>query len=89
MVVEEGRWTELSIVAEPAFEQARIEKVAASSPEPEPDEEPTQPEPEEDSMSEATPVEASAPAIIPTLPLYAEPRREFRLPTPGEWIADA
>ena len=89
MIVEAGRWTELSIVAEPAFEQARIEKVAASSPEPEPDEEPTNPEPEEDSMSEATPVEASAPAIIPTVPLYAEPRREFKMPTPGEWIAAA
>jgi HK97 family phage prohead protease len=92
MIVEAGRWTELSIVAEPAFEQARIEKVAASSPEPEsdtPDEEPTPIEPEEDSMSEATPVEASAPAIIPTVPLYAEPRREFKLPTPGEWIAAA
>ena len=40
-------------------------------------------------MSEATPVEASAPAIIPTVPLYAEPRREFKMPTPGEWIAAA
>jgi phage head maturation protease len=92
MIVEEGRWTELSIVAEPAFEQARIEKVAASSPELEddtPDEEPTPIEPEEDSMSEATPVEASAPAIIPTTPLYAEPKRAFKLPTPGEWIAAA
>jgi len=90
MIVSEGRWVELSIVAEPAFEQARIEKVAASAPEDEPDEQETTPiEPEEDSMSEATPVEASAPAIIPTLPLYAEPRREFRLPTPGEWIAAA
>ena len=90
MVVEEGRWTELSIVAEPAFEQARIEKVAASSPEPEddtPDEEPTPIEPEEDSMSEATPVEASAPAIIPTVPLYAEPKRAFKLPSLGEYIA--
>jgi HK97 family phage prohead protease len=90
MIVESGKWSELSIVAEPAFEQARIEKVAASSPEDEPDEQETTPiEPEEDSMSEATPVEASAPAIIPTLPLYAEPRREFKMPTAGEWIAAA
>jgi len=87
MIVESGRWSELSIVAEPAFEQARIEKVAASSPEDEPDEEPTPTEPEEDSMSEATPVEASAPAIIPTLPLYAEPKRAFKLPSIGEYIA--
>ena len=91
MIVEEGRWTELSIVAEPAFEQARIEKVAASSPEDDtPDEEqPTTPEPEEDSMDNQTPVEAAAPAIIPTVPLYAEPRREFKMPSPGEWIAAA
>jgi hypothetical protein len=40
-------------------------------------------------MSEATPVEASAPAIIPTVPLYAEPRREFKMPSAGEWIAAA
>jgi HK97 family phage prohead protease len=92
MIVEEGRWTELSIVAEPAFEQARIEKVAASSPEddtPDETEETQTPEPEEDSMDNHTPVEAAAPAIIPTVPLYAEPRREFKMPSPGEWIAAA
>jgi HK97 family phage prohead protease len=89
MIVESGDWRELSIVAEPAFEQARIEKVAASSPETEPDETEPQDDPEEESMSEIQPVEASAPAIIPTTPLYAEPRREFRLPTPGEWLAAA
>lgn len=89
MVVESGDWRELSIVAEPAFEQARIEKVAASSPETEPDETEPQDDPEEESMSEVQPVEASAPAIIPTTPLYAEPRREFKLPSPGEWLAAA
>lgn len=36
-------------------------------------------------MSES--IEAAAPAVIPTQPLYAEPRREFKLPTPGEWLA--
>jgi hypothetical protein len=89
MMIEEARWTELSIVAEPAYEQARIEKVAASSPEDEePDETPTPTTDQEvEPMSEPTQVEASAPATIPTLPLYAEPRREFKLPSPGEYIA--
>ena len=40
-------------------------------------------------MDNQTPVEAAAPAIIPTVPLYAEPKREFKLPTPGEWLAAA
>ena len=91
MVVEEGRWTELSIVAEPAFEQARIEKVAASSPEDDEaetsDTQTPTPDQEVDTMSENTPVEASAPATIPTIPLYAEPKRAFKLPSIGEYIA--
>lgn len=83
MIVSEGRWTELSIVAEPAFEQARITQVAASAPE-ETEEEP-QPEPseEEEMAEEVTPVEASAPAPI----LFAEPKRALRLPSPGDYIA--
>jgi len=89
MLVEEARWTELSIVAEPAFEQARIEKVAAASPEDEQSDENQTPntDQEVEPMSEPTQVEASAPATIPTLPLYAEPRREFKLPSVGEYIA--
>ena len=89
MVVETARWTELSIVAEPAFEAARIEKVAASAPEDDDEQETPTPEiePEEDSMSEPTLVEAAAPATVPTLPLYAEPKRAFKLPSLGEYIA--
>ena len=86
MVVEAGRWSELSIVAEPAFEQARIEKVAASAPEDE-TETPTPTDPEEESpMSE--PIEAAAPATIPTQPiLFAQPTQPFKLPSAGEYIA--
>jgi HK97 family phage prohead protease len=89
MLVEEARWTELSIVAEPAFEQARIEKVAAASPEDEQSDETPTPntDQEVEPMSEPTQVEATAPATIPTMPLYAQPRREFKLPTPGEYIS--
>lgn len=84
MVVETGRWTELSIVAEPAFEQARIEKVAASAPEDDTEETPETPtDSEEEPMSENQSVEATAPAPI----LFAEPKRALRLPSPGEYIA--
>lgn len=85
MVVEAGRWTELSIVAEPAFEQARISQVAASAPEDEPETQETPTVPEEEPVSE--PIEAAAPAVIPTQPLYAEPKRSFKLPSIGEYIS--
>ena len=87
MVVEAGRWTELSIVAEPAFEQARIEKVAASAPEEEPEETPETPTvPEEEPVSES--IEAAAPAVVPTQPIqFAQPAKPFTLPSAGEYIA--
>ena len=86
MVVEAGRWTELSIVAEPAFEQARISQVAASAPEGDDDTQEPETDPEEESMSDQpTPVEAAAPAPAPIL--FAEPKRALRLPSPGDYIA--
>lgn len=90
MVVTEATWHELSLVAVPAYDDARITSVAASAPED--DEETPQPiEPEEDSVNEPTPipVEASAPQpIIPTSPLqFAEARREFKLPSAAEYIS--
>jgi hypothetical protein len=87
MVVEAARWSELSIVAEPAFEQARISQVAASAPEEENDETPETPtESEEDPVSE--PIEAAAPAVIPTQPIvFAQPTQPFKLPSASEYIA--
>jgi len=85
MVVEAAAWNELSLVPFPAFEQARIATVAASTPEPS---KPTTTESKEDSaMSTPAVVEAAAPAVIPTEPIWAEPKRQFRLPSPGEYIA--
>jgi HK97 family phage prohead protease/HK97 family phage major capsid protein len=84
--VSEARFLELSVVTTPAYADAQVYSVAASSPEEEaPDEEviptPTQPS-EEDEMSEA--IEASA---VPTAPIqYAAPKREFKLPTAGEYM---
>jgi len=84
--VSEAKFLELSVVTTPAYAEAQVFSVAASSPEEEaPDEEviptPT-PTSEEDEMSEA--IEASA---VPTAPIqYAAPKREFKLPTAAEYM---
>jgi HK97 family phage prohead protease/HK97 family phage major capsid protein len=84
--VSEARFLELSVVTTPAYADAQVYSVAASSPDEEaPDEEviptPTQPS-EEDEMSEA--IEASA---VPTAPIqFAAPKREFKLPTAAEYM---
>jgi HK97 family phage prohead protease len=84
--VSEAKFVELSVVTTPAYADAQVYSVAASSPEEEaPDEEeeistPTQPS-EEDEMSEA--IEAA----VPTAPIqYAAPKREFKLPTIAEYM---
>jgi HK97 family phage prohead protease/HK97 family phage major capsid protein len=84
--VSEARFLELSVVTTPAYTEAQIFSVAASSPDEEaPDEEeeistPTQPS-EEDEMSEA--IEAA----VPTAPIqYAAAKREFKLPTAAEYM---
>jgi HK97 family phage major capsid protein len=89
MVVKEARWSELSIVSDGAFEAAKITSVAASAPDDETTEETTENQtvPEENTeMTENNPVEAAAPATVPTT-LFATPRREFRMPSAAEYIA--
>ena len=92
MRVKSAIWHELSLVAVPAFDQARITSVSAAAPEEdeelseEPEQEPTI-EPEEDSMNEETPIEVAASAPIPTQPIAALPRREFKLPSAAEYIS--
>lgn len=89
MIVTAAEWTELSLVPIPAFAGATITDVAASAETPD-----IQTDPTEDSLEE-TPVEATpapaeaveAAATIPTAPLPAEPKREFAMPTPGEYLA--
>jgi len=87
MVIEECKWSEISTVSEGAFAGALITEVAASIPQDEPEISTIETEPTEETepMSEvtATPVEA-APA---PQQLWAEPAREFRMPTPGEYMA--
>ena len=85
-VVTKARLIELSLVAVPAFPDAQITEIAASA-EVEEAETQTQTDPEEEStMSEVTP--AAVEAAVPTQPLlFAQPAREFKLPSMGEYIA--
>jgi HK97 family phage prohead protease len=92
MVVQAADWLEISLVTgRPAFSGAVITDVAASKPESIPQDE-TEitniqlevPEQEKETMSVETPIEAA----IPTSPVvFAESKREFRMPSAGEYLA--
>jgi HK97 family phage prohead protease len=89
MIIEAADWTELSLVPIGAFgDMANIASVAASIHQ-EPEEvvlnEEVVPEQENEPMSEVT-----APAVeatIPTAPIFAQAKKEFVLPTAGEFMA--
>ena len=89
MIIEAADWMELSLVPIGAFgDGANIVSVAASIHQ-EPEEvvlnEEVVPEQEIEPMSEVT-----APAVeatIPTAPIFAQAKREFVLPTAGEFMA--
>ena len=85
MVVSQANLIEISLVAQPAFADAVITEIAAS--EPEADETPTPDTIEEiEPMSNENPaVEASA-EIVPTTPIHAAARREYKLPTAAEYM---
>jgi HK97 family phage prohead protease len=98
MIVEAANWQELSLVSEGAFSGAIITDVAASAPdevaEGIPETELTsaiQSEQQEQKdttpMSEtpATPVVEAAQSTVDKL--WAQPAREFKMPTPGEYMA--
>ena len=88
MVVSKAQLIELSLVAVPAFSEAVITEIAASA-DPE-DDENNQPidTPQEDKVSEEIKAESPESATTPTSPiLYAQARREFKLPSPAEYIA--
>ena len=91
MIVSSALLQELSVVAVPAFADAIIDSIAASEPDPEVEEESTEPQPDtslqEETMSQETQVEASAPDAIPTSPIFASAKAEFKMPSAGEWIA--
>jgi HK97 family phage prohead protease len=89
MIIESADWMELSLVPIGAFgDAANITKVAASIHQ-EPEEvvlnEEVTPVEEKPEMSEAT--ETAVEATIPTAPIFAQAKRKFDLPTPGEYLA--
>jgi hypothetical protein len=89
MIIESADWMELSLVPIGAFgDAANITKVAASIHQ-EPEEvvlnEEVTPVEEKPEMSEVN--ETAVEATIPTAPIYAQAKRKFDLPTPGEYMA--
>jgi HK97 family phage prohead protease len=89
MIIEAAQWTELSLVPIGAFgDMANIASVAASIHQ-EPEEvvlnEEVVPEQEIEPMSEAT--VPAVEATIPTAPIFAQAKKEFILPTAGEFMA--
>jgi HK97 family phage prohead protease len=94
MIVSSADLQELSVVSVPAFADAIIEKIAASEPDPEEvEEEATEPQPDtslqEETMSQETQVEASAPDAIPTSPIFASAKKNFTMPSAAEYISAA
>lgn len=86
MRVSRASIAEISLVAMPAFRDAVITEIAAS--EPDAVEPTTEDTTEGDSVSEEiTPVEAAAPATVPTAPLVAAAPRSFTMPSASEYIA--
>jgi HK97 family phage prohead protease len=92
MIVEAADWIELSLVPVGAFgDAAAITEVAASIHQPEEEignTEQETPQEETPAMDNAPVVEAAAvEATIPTAPIPAQPKRNFGMPTAGEYLA--
>lgn len=90
MIIKAADWLELSMVPIPAFAGATITDIAASEAAETPDESPSEQDEiveESSEMSEATVEAAAAPEPVPTNKLFAQPKREFAMPTPGEYMA--
>jgi hypothetical protein len=81
LVVKSAKWRELSIVGEPAFADARITQIAATSIH-------TNDTKESTNMEATTNTPAEQPAPAPTAPIWAEARKvPARLPSAAEWIS--
>jgi hypothetical protein len=92
MIVKAADWVELSLVPVGAFgDAAAITEVAASIHQPEQEignTEQETPQEETPAMDNAPVVEAAAvEATIPTAPIPAQPKRNFGMPTAGEYMA--
>ena len=83
MVVSSALLMELSVVTNAAFPDAKIEKIAASEPDPEEvDDDANEPHPDtnpqEETMSEQTPETVEAAASVPTSVFYTAPRSPIK-----------
>jgi len=89
MIIEAADWQELSLVPIGAFgDMANISQVAASihhEPEEISNTETQEPIEKETEMSE--PVAPAVEATIPTAPIFAQAKKEFALPSAGEYMA--
>jgi HK97 family phage prohead protease len=91
MIVETADWMELSLVPQPAFSGATITDVAASIPTSEDEVSnntetaPDEPEPTESEETEVS--ETPVPEVIEASSIFAQPKRKFVMPTPGEYLA--
>jgi phage head maturation protease len=86
MIVTAADWMELSLVPIPAFAGATITQVAASA-ETEPDTEPTPEQVEETETVDSVQPEAAIEAATPTAPIPAQAKRNFGMPSAGEFMA--
>ena len=88
MVVSKADLVEISLVAQPAFKDAVITEIAASEPEEDATEPtPTDSEEEPEVATQENPVVEVEASIIPTTPIYATAKREYKLPSAAEYIA--
>ena len=81
MIVLSASWVELSLVPTPAFVGATISQVAASAPD-EAEEEVLAETEKEEPME----IQAAAEVIVPTAPIFAQAKREPRLPNAAEFV---
>jgi len=86
-VVTSAEWDELSVVYAGAFSEAKIYKVSASEPEEETEVEETPTDIEGENVSQENPTVEASTETIPTTPLFAQAKREFKMPTAAEYIS--
>ena len=90
-VVTKAHLAEISLVAMPAFTDAKITEIAATSPEEEPSSPEEEPNPTQNSEEENMEVQpTTVEAAVATTPIYATAvKREAKLPTAVEYLAAA
>lgn len=86
LIVESADIHEISLVAMPAWKQAVISEIAASSPDEDDDNQPTDNTTEEGSEVENTPAVEAQTETIPTV-IHAAAKKDYKLPSVGEYVS--